>query len=397
VLYDPSLYGCRRVTAYTRLNTIDEGSYGVVHRAVCKETNEHVALKRIKLDREMLASGFPVTSLREINILRQLKHPNIVGLKEIVTSGSSRGKPSGIYMVMEYAEHDMKALMQRMGASYQGEDAASTLSGAPATTSSSSSASSSSLQPAAFKPFRIPEIKCLLRQLLEGMAYLHDHWIIHRDLKTSNLLYTNNGILKICDFGLARRYSDPLGYYTPLVVTLWYRAPELLFGTKVYGPPVDVWSIGCIFAELLLNKPLCAGKTEMEQLSKILRVLGTPSEEEWPELSNMEVFKSFSLPKGRPNRLRELFPKQSWTGSNVLSDAGFHLLSSMLTYNPDMRITAHEALKHPYFHEAPLPQSTTMMPTFPPSNERKHEEHHEGPNSGDLKRKKEKEASGFYL
>ena len=135
--------------------------------------------------------------------------------------------------VMEYAEHDLKALMLRMGAGQDDRDmnaaaASATLSGA-------------AVVPPSFKPFRVPEVKNLLRQLLEGLAYTHRHWVLHRDLKTSNLLYTNGGVLKICDFGLARRYGDPLGDYTPLVVTLWYRAPELLWGTKNYSAAVDMW------------------------------------------------------------------------------------------------------------------------------------------------------------
>jgi hypothetical protein len=251
--HDPSLFGCRSVSAYRRLNTIDEGSYGVVHRAEERATGQQVALKKIKLDKEHMGAGFPITALREINILLSLRHPNIVGLREIVTAKAAKGTAGSsgmtdhsIYMVMEYCHHDLKALMLRMGASQEDKlpgatDKAATAAGGAAAAGGDPSSAPSSSVPAAFAPFRVPEIKNLLRQLLEGVAYLHRHWVLHRDLKTSNLLYSNEGgKLLICDFGLARRYGDPLGNYTPLVVTLWYRAPELLWGTKTYSSAVDM-------------------------------------------------------------------------------------------------------------------------------------------------------------
>lgn len=377
VAHDPSLSGCRKVTSYTRLNTIDEGTYGVVHRAVDAATGEQVALKKIKLDAKLCASGFPITSLREINILLSLNHPNVVKLKEIVTSGhrSSSRPPKGIYMVMDYSEHDLKALMNRM---------------------TSTIAPDGTTQTAQFKPFRIPEIKCLLKQLLTGMAYLHDNWILHRDLKTSNLLYNNSGVMKICDFGLARRYGDPLGSYTPLVVTLWYRAPELLFGATKYSSAIDMWSVGAIFAELILNQPIFNGQTEIEQISKIVQVLGTPDLDDWPEFGQLEFAKTYAPKKRTMSRLRELFPLQSYTGGNVLTDTGFHLLTQLLCYNPNKRLSAADALRHPYFSESPLPQTIALMPTFPASNERQHTDDG-APNSGELKKRREQEMGGFYL
>jgi len=402
--HDPSLFGCRSVSAYRRLNTIDEGSYGVVHRAEEIASGQQVALKKIKLEKEHMAAGFPITALREINILRALRHPNIVGLKEIVTAkagktaaGAAVGAEHSIYMVMEYCHHDLKALMLRMGASQEDK-----LPGAPEKASSTASTDGAPTQavPAAFPPFRVPEVKNLLRQLLSGVAYLHRHWVLHRDLKTSNLLYSNEGgRLLICDFGLARRYGDPLGNYTPLVVTLWYRAPELLWGAKTYSSAVDMWSVGCIFAELLLNRPLLAGQSEMEQLSKMIRLMGTPSLEDWPEFGELEHARNYSFARGaQPSRLRELFPRHSYTASgNALSELGFDLLQGLLTYNPAKRLTAAQALAHPYFAEAPLPQSAALMPTFPASNEKSAEAHAHGPDSGDLRRKREQESMGFFL
>lgn len=176
------LQGCRSVDEFERLNKIDEGTYGVVYRAKDKKTGEVVALKKVKMEKER--EGFPLTSLREINILLSFHHPSIVDVKEVVVGSNL----DSIFMVMEYMEHDLKALMETMK-----------------------------------QPFSQSEVKCLMLQLLEGIKYLHDNWVLHRDLKTSNLLLNNRGELKICDFGLARQYGSPLKPYTHLVVTLWYR------------------------------------------------------------------------------------------------------------------------------------------------------------------------------
>lgn len=176
------LQGCRSVDEFERLNKIDEGTYGVVYRARDKKTGEIVALKKVKMEKER--EGFPLTALREINILLSFHHPSIVDVKEVVVGSSL----DSIFMAMEYMEHDLKGLMETMK-----------------------------------HPFSQSEVKCLMIQLLEGLRYLHSNWVLHRDLKTSNLLLNNQGELKICDFGLARQYGSPLKPYTHLVVTLWYR------------------------------------------------------------------------------------------------------------------------------------------------------------------------------
>uniref|UniRef100_M1B124 cyclin-dependent kinase n=1 Tax=Solanum tuberosum TaxID=4113 RepID=M1B124_SOLTU len=240
------LQGCRSVDEFERLNRIDEGTYGVVYRAKDKKTGEIVALKKVKMEKER--EGFPLTSLREINILLSLHHPSIVDVKEVVV----RSSLDSIFMVMEYMEHDLKALMETMK-----------------------------------KPFTQSEVKCLMLQLLHGVKYLHDNWVLHRDLKTSNLLLNNQGELKICDFGLARQYGSPLKPYTHLVVTLWYRAPELLLGAKQYSTAIDMWSLGCIMAEMLCKEPLFNGKSEVDQIDKIFRILGTPNETIWPGFSKL--------------------------------------------------------------------------------------------------------------
>lgn len=232
--YYPGLQGCRSVEEFKCLNRIAEGTYGIVFRAQDKRTEEIVALKRLKMEKEK--DGFPITSLREINTLLKGQHPNIVTVREIVV-GSNMDK---IFIVMDYVEHDFKTLMETMTHRKQ------------------------SFLPA--------EVKCLTQQLLRAVAHLHDNWILHRDLKTSNLLLSHKGVLKVGDFGLAREYGSPLKQYTSVVVTLWYRAPELLLCCKEYSTPIDMWSVGCIFAEFLSMAPLFPGQSETDQLNKIFKV-----------------------------------------------------------------------------------------------------------------------------
>ncbi|XP_059640726.1 cyclin-dependent kinase G-2-like isoform X2 [Cornus florida] len=320
------LQGCRSLFEYEKLNKINEGTYGIVYRAKDKKTGDIVALKKVKMGVEG-NGGFPLSALREINILSSFQHPSIVNVQEVVM-----GDLDNVFMVLEYMDHDLKELMQVMK-----------------------------------QPFSQSEVKCLMLQLLEGVKHLHDNWVIHRDLKTANLLVNNRGELKICDFGMARRYGSPLRPYTPLVVTLWYRAPEVLLGTKEYSTAIDMWSVGCIMAELLAKEPLFNGKTELDQLDKIFRILGVPNETVWPGFSELPGAKA-NFVKQQYNLLRKRFPAVSFTGSPVLSDLGLDLLNKLLTYDPEKRITAEAALGHGWFHEVPLPKSREFMPTFPPQH-----------------------------
>lgn len=223
---------CRSVERFDRLNHIEEGSYGYVSRAREEATGEIVAIKKLKLD-PARDGGFPVTALREIQCLNAAKHRHVVELREIVT-GESAAKED-VYLVMEFLEHDLKTLQEEME-----------------------------------EPFLPSEVKTLMLQLGSAVEFLHDHWILHRDLKTSNILMNNRGEIKLADFGMARFCgSPPPPNLTQLVVTLWYRSPELLLGVTTYDSSVDIWSIGCIFGELLTKNPLLQGKNEVEQLSKV--------------------------------------------------------------------------------------------------------------------------------
>lgn len=227
------------------------------------------------------------------------------------------------------------------------------------------------------EPFLSSEVKRLLLQLTSGIAYLHENWILHRDLKTSNLLLNNRGQLKIADFGMARYVGDPPPKLTQLVVTLWYRAPELLLGTKTYDGAVDMWSVGCIFGELLTREPLLQGKNEVGQMSKIFELCGVPTDETWPGFRRLPNARSLKLPRtalAAGSVIRAKFPN--------LTTAGATLLNDLLSLNPDRRPTAKEMLQHEYFRQDPKPKPESMFPTFPSKagqeRRRRHEPHAPG-------------------
>nr|CAB3516241.1 unnamed protein product [Spodoptera littoralis] len=323
--YYPALQGCRSVEEFQCLNRIEEGAYGVVYRARDKTTDEIVALKRLKMEKEK--EGFPITSLREINTLLKGQHPNIVTVREIVV-GSNMDK---IFIVMDYVEHDLRSLMETMRGKKQ-----------------------------VFLP---GEVKCLMTQLLRAVHHLHDNWILHRDLKTSNLLLSHKGVLKVGDFGLAREYGSPLRQYTPIVVTLWYRAPELLLCCKEYSTPIDMWSVGCIFAEFISMNPLFPGKSEVDQLNRIFKDLGTPSELIWPGYSELPAVQRMTFAEHPTGGLRQRI------GADLLSETGLSLLQGFFFFFFVRRVTADAALDHAYFKEQPVAIEPAMFPTWPAKSE----------------------------
>jgi cyclin-dependent kinase 1 len=216
---------------FEKCENIGSGTYGIVYKGINKETNEVIAIKKIKIELE--SEGVPSTALREISILRELRHPNIVELKDVVCAEKK------LYLLFEYLDIDLRKYLECFN-------------------------DDEMLNPDIIKSF--------LFQILEGVAYCHSKKIIHRDLKPQNLLLDQYGKIKIADFGLARAFSIPIRPYTKEVLTLWYRAPEILLGSVEYSTPVDIWSVGCIFAELCLKRPLFQGDYEMDQLFKIFRL-----------------------------------------------------------------------------------------------------------------------------
>ncbi|OCF42143.1 CMGC/CDK protein kinase [Kwoniella heveanensis CBS 569] len=322
----PPLLSCRSVYSYTRLNHIEEGTYGVVFRARCNDTKRIYALKKLKLDEEK--QGFPITSLREVMALMVAgDHENVVGVKEIVVGDTL----NQVFIVMPFIEHDLKTLLADMP-----------------------------------HPFIQSEVKTIMRQLLSAVAHCHANWILHRDLKTSNLLMNNRGQIKVADFGLARKFGDPLGEMTQLVVTLWYRSPELLLGAKEYTTAVDMWSVGCIFAELMQGEALFPGRGEIDQINKIFSLLGRPNDELWPGYSDLPLVQKINPIGPMFSVLRQKFKHLSYEGHN--------LLSGLLAYDPERRTSAEEGGRHPYFTENPLPKHPDLFASFPSqaAGERRH-------------------------
>jgi cell division cycle 2-like protein len=221
-LHNPLLHGCRSVyDSYERLSHLDEGTYGVVWKARDNSTGEIVALKQIKFDDpELTREGFPISALREIGVLLSLSHECVVTVREMVV-GKTHDK---VYMVMECMEMDLQAAMTR---GRGGEVKTTTTTGSAAAAGST--------------PFAQSEVKFMMHQILSAMSHVHDRWFVHRDVKTSNILVHRTGRIAICDFGLARKYEVPHRNMTQMVVTLWYRSPELLFGESMYGPEIDMW------------------------------------------------------------------------------------------------------------------------------------------------------------
>lgn len=323
---------------FTDLVTVGKGTYGEVYKARPgperrSAQGDIVALK--KLVQRHDDWGFPITSLREHRILLRLRHPNLVTLHEIYTPTPCYA--SAVYMVFEYLELDLEILIQSP----------------------------------IVKSIDEARVKSVMQQLLEGVHFMHKNNVMHRDLKPSNLLVNRRGDVKICDFGLARSYK-PGHAYTGTVITLNYRPPELCLGCRHYGPPVDVWSVGAIFAELLGREIAIPGRGEDDYLQNVYAVCGTPSEADWPEAKRVcPKWREACAPPlaagdpgASPARPREPYKRALADKYGKLSSLGAPLLERLLTLSPKQRVAAKDALDDDYFWEGdePLPPGARALP-----------------------------------
>ncbi|KAK8651608.1 hypothetical protein V6N13_141205 [Hibiscus sabdariffa] len=310
----------RRPESFEKSEKIGEGTYSSVYRARDLETGKIVAMKKVRfINMDPDSVRFMA---REIIILRKLDHPNVMKLEGIVASRTSRN----LFLVFEYMEHDLAGLAATPGIN-----------------------------------FTEPQIKCYMQQLLRGLKHCHSRGVLHRDIKGSNLLIDNNGVLKIADFGLATLFqADPTQPLTSRVVTLWYRAPELLLGATKYGVGVDLWSAGCILAELFVGKPIMPGRTEVEQMHKIFKLCGSPSEQYWQK-AKLPHATSFKPQKPYKCRIAATFRN--------FPPSALSLVEKLLSTEPENRGTVASALKSQFFKKDPLPCDSSSLPKYPPSKE----------------------------
>ncbi|TVU03357.1 hypothetical protein EJB05_51119 [Eragrostis curvula] len=310
----------RRADSFEKIDKIGQGTYSNVYKARDSLSGKIVALKKVRFDN--LEPESVRFMAREILILRRLNHPNVIKLDGLVTSRMS----CSLYLVFDYMVHDLAGL-----------------------------AASPDIK------FTLPQVKCYVHQLLSGLEHCHDRGVLHRDIKGSNLLLDNNGVLKIGDFGLAS-FFDP-NHKQPMtsrVVTLWYRPPELLLGATDYGVGVDLWSAGCILAELLAGKPIMPGRTEVEQLHKIFKLCGSPTEEYWKKskLPHATIFKPQQPYKRRIADTFKDFPQSA-----------LRLIETLLAIDPADRLTATSALESDFFSTEPYACDPSSLPQYPPSKE----------------------------
>jgi len=332
----------RVIDRYKVIGFISSGTYGRVYKAVGRhgQTGEF-AIKKFKPDKEgeqIQYTGISQSAVREMALCSELSHMNVIRLIEIILEDKC------IFMVFEYAEHDLLQIIHHH------------------------------TQPTRH-PIPPSTVKSIMFQLLNGCQYLHANWVLHRDLKPANIMVTSSGEVRIGDLGLARLFHKPLHSLfsgDKVVVTIWYRAPELLLGSRHYTPAIDMWAIGCIFAELLSLRPIFKGEEakmdskktvpfQRNQMQKIVEIMGIPTKDKWPHLVNMPEY----------NQLSTLSSSHSKSGSNLekwyyatinahggtsvpssnasLGVEGYKLLSSLLEYDPERRLTAQQALQHPFF------------------------------------------------
>ena len=292
-------------TRFTDKQLLGQGTYGKVYKAKDNLDGQDVAIKIMKLEQE--ENGISQSNLREVSIMKSIDHPNLLRIKDVFFERNM------ILIISEFIKYDVYNYMY------------------------------CKLR----KPLNEQLICSYAFQLLCGLFHLHSHRIVHRDLKLANLLIDSEGMIKICDFGLSRYFTVPLGKYTPDVISEYYRPIELLYGDKIYDISVDIWSLGCCLAEMSRGRPLFYSDSNIDLLHKIVQVLGMPTEDDLPD-----------FPREWIKNPEEIVPLDLKKVLNTNNDYFVDLISKMLIYNPSKRITALEALKHPYFE--PLKKSKSQ-------------------------------------
>ncbi|GAO46394.1 hypothetical protein G7K_0625-t1 [Saitoella complicata NRRL Y-17804] len=302
---------------YLKEEKVGEGTYAVVYVGKQIDTNIKIAIKKIKVGpADQAKNGIDLSAIREIKLLRELRHENIIHLLDVFS------QKQNLNLVLEFLDCDLEMLIRDRSI--------------------------------IFSPGNVKAWMCMT---LRGLLHCHDNFVLHRDLKPNNLLISPTGVLKLADFGLARYHADtgPSARMSNSVVTRWYRSPELLMGARWYGTGIDIWSVGCIFAELMLRVPYMASETDLGQLDVIFRALGTPTEDEWPDMRKLPAYET-AMP-------RTTYPRQPLSGLfTAASTDALDLLSRMLTFDPRKRPTSRECLLHPYFVNAPRPTREDRLP-----------------------------------
>uniref|UniRef100_A0A8C1YHL8 cyclin-dependent kinase n=1 Tax=Cyprinus carpio TaxID=7962 RepID=A0A8C1YHL8_CYPCA len=286
--------GFGKLETYVKLGKLGEGTYATVFKGRSKLTENLVALKEIRLEHE---EGAPCTAIREVSLLKNLKHANIVTLHDIIHTDRC------LTLVFEYLDNDLKQYLDNCG-----------------------------------NLMSMHNVKIFTFQLLRGLSYCHKRKILHRDLKPQNLLINDKGELKLADFGLARAKSVPTKTYSNEVVTLWYRPPDVLLGSTEYSTPIDMWGVGCILYEMATGRPMFPGSTVKEELHLIFRLMGTPTEESWPGITANEEFKSYLFPQYRAQALINHVPRYHTNTTNKLT-----------CNRTSFWISAELSLRHSYF------------------------------------------------
>jgi len=305
--------------SYERITKIGQGTFGEVFKCRCKSTGKLVAIKRIIMEQER--EGFPITALREIKMLKLMRHVNVTELVDICVSTSNDGKEKKpqFFLVFAFCDHDLAGILNK-------------------------------------KELKLEAVvvKTMLKHMFEGLNFIHGCKVLHRDMKTANILLSRDGYLKLADFGLARPMVQDK-CYTNKVVTLWYRPPELLLGEKNYDAKIDIWGAGCIMIEFWTRAPIFQGSDNLGQLKLIMRLCGPITPKTFPRAESLPDYRSMVIEEDKYKRsIIETL------GKMVMHHKALDLINQCLSLDPEMRPSAAEALDHEYFHSEPLPMRNVV-------------------------------------